>query len=524
MRSTLTLLAVAATLASAPVAAQTTFNPFAPTLGFDVFTSGNFTVKASDTHGPLAVGGNLVLDGSAPLVMNTSGTYPTGTLNHANNYGLVVNGRIIYSGGNNPTYVNKGLVRVGNMTGSTAYDRDNNNAATDLQITGGQFNATPRVQKQNGHQAANTVTGAHGINFTTAFTTLVANSNIINNYSTTSACAGSMNFISLPTCMTQGNNPCNNWQVPLVANKINYINITTAADWAKLGSLGTMNLNNNGVQPSATSPLIINVQLSGSLAWNMPNMGSVSAQHGPYILWNFSNATEISFSNNNSVYGSVLAPLAAINKNGGNNLEGQVASASFILQTGEVHYQPFAVNLPQCASPSAIVLSLENITLAGERAEGGVALSWTGTGADEARMRVERSEDGRTWGPLSIAVQGGRSFDADAPASAVQYRLTEVQPDGSIQYSNTVRVAAARVAAALQVGPNPFQHTLSVVVPQGGAGTLRLTDAAGRTVAQEAAVEGATATFQNLGSLPAGMYLLVHTTSAGVQSVTKLVR
>ncbi len=513
-RSTFTPLGQAAAWLALVIPFSATAQSFSPTgaaLGFNVFTTGNFTVVGGDTHGPVAVGGNMVLAGSAPLVMNTTGTYPTNTPNSAANYGLVINGVVSYVSGNNPTYVNHGLVRIANTTGTTLYDKDNNNSNTDLQLTSGAFNSIPRVQKQNGLQDKTTTTLAHGINFGTATTQIAQASSTINGYVATN-CQSKLNYIPMPSC-----NSCNP-ALALVANKVNFVNITTQSQLAALLSVGSLNVS---PAPTATSPLIFNVTLGGTISWPVPNMGGVGGQDGPYILWNFPNATAINFSGgqyNNSVYGTILAPQAAITKDGGNNFEGQVLSSSLSLNTGEIHYQPFAALLPVCGT----ALALEDLSLAAAREGSAVRLTWRALTPDSYALTLERSTDGHFWTRIAGNLAGASYQDAGAPAGPLQYRLRAGAAGGDVRFSNIVRVAGGMGATTVTASPNPFTDALTIAGVDDARKAVLL-DATGRTVAQSVFADGVVR-LEGLFALLAGLYLLRVEDAQGGITMQKMVK
>lgn len=449
----------------------------------------------------------MVLAGNAPLVMNTSGTYPTNTLNSPNNYGLVINGVVNYNNGGSPTYVNNGLIRIANTSGTTLHDKDNNNANTDLQLTSGTFNAVPRVQKQNGWQDKTTATLAHGIDFGTAASQITQASAIINGYAAAN-CQGKINYIPAPSC-----NSCNP-TLAIVPNKVNFVQITTASQLSALLSVGSLNVS---PAPTATSPLIFNVTVVGAINWSVPNLAGISGQNGPYILWNFPNATSINFANNNSVYGTILAPQAAITKDGGNNFEGQVLSTSLSVNTGEIHYQPFAAQLPVCGT----ALALEELALTAARQANAVRVTWRGMTTEGYSLTLERSMDGKGWTGIAQTLTGGTYRDATAPSSALQYRLRAVAASGDALFSNVANVASAKMETAT-VAPNPFTNSITTTGIE-DARNVVLLDATGRIVAKAVSTAGA-ARFDALNDLPAGLYFLRIEGASGAASIQKVVK
>ncbi|RYZ23440.1 MAG: HYR domain-containing protein [Chitinophagaceae bacterium] len=319
---------------SLPVANCTGTQPFAPTAAaqnFNVFVQNGVTASAGDTHGPVAMGGNLTLGGQTIFTMNTNGTYPSGTLNNSGNYGMVIGGRVLFSGGNQST-VNQGYLRIGDATGAQIWYTDNNNAATNLKLTatGAGFNGNPSLMLQR-TQPTGTATQAHGLNFAAAFGSFADYNSRIASWSTGTDAA--INKITIPV----GSNP----HITLADNKINYISLT-AAQLNALTSQGSIIFDN---APAANRTLVINVTLNGNFSWTPANIGGITEANGAHIIWNFSGTGALSIDGSNSVYGTVFAPASAIVKNNPANLNGQVIGQSLQVGPGEIHYYPFASGL-----------------------------------------------------------------------------------------------------------------------------------------------------------------------------------
>lgn len=326
---------------SLPLANCTGTIPFAPTAAaknFNVFVSGAVTATGGDTHGPVAMGGDLYLNGQTIFTMNTSGTYPSGNLNDANNYGMVIGGRVQYTTGNQST-VNQGYLRIANATGSQLWYVDNNNNPTNLKLTatGAGFNGNPSLTLQR-VQATGTATQASGLDFTSAFSSLNTESNRISSWSSSNA-----SFLNKIT-IGSGSNP----HVTLADNKINYIDLTVT-QLNNLINQGSIIFDN---KPTATRTLVINVLSSGTINWTPANIGGISEADGAYILWNFNGSCTLNLNGSNAVYGTLLAPGASITKSNGNNLNGQIIAQALRVGSGEIHYYPFASSLgyPGCSN------------------------------------------------------------------------------------------------------------------------------------------------------------------------------
>lgn len=317
-----------------------TFNPFNVIEDFNVFSQNNVEFNNGHVDGAVALGGDLVLNGASTVAMANAGTYPNGSSSNAN-LGLVVGGKIIYTSGGY-SYLNSGNLSLGNTTGTKLWELDPNNATVNLRATSNAltgwngYNSLPALQVQKLQTAASATTTS-GLNFTTAFNTLASYSNTIAGYSATSACSSQLNIISI-----SGTSPT----VTLVPNKINVINIT-GTTFAGFTQITFTN------KPTANTPLIFNINHTGSLTDNFFQSIGLTNTDAGYILYNFYNATgNIQIEGGNTMYGSVLIPNGQFTWNNSNNLEGQVASKSFLLCAGEIHSNPFNACLPNCAAPS----------------------------------------------------------------------------------------------------------------------------------------------------------------------------
>ena len=114
----------------------------------------------------------------------------------------------------------------------------------------------------------------------------------------------------------------------------------------------------NGVTPSAGTPLIINVA-GTSGTFESARFNGAGEGVGKYVLWNFSGFDALTLGGSTEMYGSVLAPNAALTYDRGNPLRGQIAAKSFsITGNGEIHHYAFTPEVPttvKTVSPEAPV-------------------------------------------------------------------------------------------------------------------------------------------------------------------------
>ena len=503
--------------ASLPVLSTAQSNPSLYANGFNVFTQTGITLQNGDTHGPLATGGNLTLNGAAILSMNYTGTYPFGA-NNANNYGLVVNGRIYYTSGQVST-LNQGYLRLGNVTGTTLYDHDNNGASSNLQATSGSYGSSPRLEVQR-YQDKTTATTASGIDFVAAFNEFNYNTALINSYRNTTTCAGNFNYITIPSGVS---NP----QITLMTGKVNYIDLTES-QLNNLNTQGSITFTNS---PNANRLLIINVRTTnGTYSWTPFNAAGLNESDAAYILLNFPDATNLTIAGSNAVYSAIYAPGANVNKTSNGNVNAQIIAKSLSMtSSGEIHYYPFAGSLPACGNTAAgqlnnfssVPLSVGSIDLYISAKNDGNELAWkVANEKDMLAYKAERSDDGVSFRTLSTVTAVGNApvnaysaIDAQpATGASTYYRIVAVSKNGLMQYSNTVQLRAARTGSSATAWPTPFSGTLSVQAGAGyeAGGRLQITDLSGRIVLAKSFTAGAGEVIRidEASSLIPGTYVL----------------
>ncbi len=313
------------------------FNPVASSKGFNVFAREGVEFQNGHTDGAIAMGGNLTLKGAVNVAMSNSGSYPNG-LNNSNNFGLVVGGRINYTSGS-VSYLNNGFFRLGSTTGTTLWAQDPNGANVNLRATSNAqagwtgYNSNPALQVQK-QQTSASATSASDIDFNVAFNELITSSNLMSNYVSGSTCSSELNIISV-----SGATPT----ITLASNKTNVINIT-GSNLLNITQLQFAN------KPTATRPLIININQTGNFIWDAYSVTGLAISDSKYIIYNFYNCTgTITMNGSDLFYGTILAPQAAFTWNVTNNLEGQIIAKSVLICNGEIHDQSFEACLPDCS-------------------------------------------------------------------------------------------------------------------------------------------------------------------------------
>jgi choice-of-anchor A domain-containing protein len=309
-------------------------SPTDPAKNFNVFTLGNTTLKTNESQGPIAIGGDLTIEGSYQVATQNAGTFEVNSLK----IGLLVNGKVNYQSGSALKVNSNGYVKIGNSTGSTVWYADPNNATPPIKITpNSNYNSSPIIMLQASAPTLavsvnnNPVFQPDLLDFASAFQTMKASSISISQ-NTQTVKLTDPNGLSIPNT-----NLPNQVKINL-QNGLNYWNIS-AAD---LNAVQVLDFTSN--KPTATKVLIINVDAAGTFDWKVWNQTGISFENCPYIMYNFYNTTKLNITNGSGIKGTVFAPFADIAKGSGNqsNIEGQVIANSFSHTGGAVHYAIFS--------------------------------------------------------------------------------------------------------------------------------------------------------------------------------------
>lgn len=339
MKNATRLMFTALVALAVPALAQ---SPTTPALNFNVFLEKGASLTTNETEGPVAMGGNLTLSGSYQVAAHSAGNYRINNTPVA----LVVNGKVIYSGGQRVQVLNNGHVKIGDSTGSFVWYKDMNNAYSPIRITpGANYNGSPRIEMSANAQTLGNINASNNpvfekttINFSDAFNTFrnsaIAMSQMADNASLTNPNGQTIAHTNLPS------------QVKInLNNGINVLNITGT-------DLNACQIFTYNQRPTANQVLIINVNAPGAFSWNTWNQAGIGFTECPYVLYNFYNTTTLDMVSGSAVEGTVFAPNADIIKNGNqSNIEGQVIAKSFVHGGGEVHYAIFSPSItPTSAS------------------------------------------------------------------------------------------------------------------------------------------------------------------------------
>ena len=286
-------------------------NGLSAAYGYNAFIQNDVTIQSGDTEGPIAMGGNLTIDGSFTVATQSAGSYFDN--NEELGASLVIDGKVIYQA-KEGINLNQGYLKIGDLTGSTVYDLDNNNVATNTRVTAGDYNETPRILLQR-NQTLESVNAPDIIDFEAAFEEL-------------NSASISLSQLKNNIIIENGN------KITLADSTLNVLNLTGE----ELNNLTNFTFNN---QPTVDSPLLINVDAEGEFAWNVQNQAGIGDQHGGFIVYNFYNNSQITIEKGTTIMGSVLAPSSHVIKMSSDNINGQVIAKSYIHMNGELHQHPF---------------------------------------------------------------------------------------------------------------------------------------------------------------------------------------
>ncbi|MBL0146805.1 MAG: choice-of-anchor A family protein [Chitinophagaceae bacterium] len=454
-------------------------NPLASAQDFNIFTEGNLTINAGDIEGAIAVGGNLVIQGNC----NRTSSNATGKQSYVTiggiKYAVLVGGGLSgVNGGKLFTIDGKAgatddhFVRFNTLSGSTTIT---NSGGIDIGSPATN-NLNRYIRINSTSQATSTIENtASLINFAAAFADFRSKSNAMGLKvgNVTPTVSGGQATLNL------GNNTNNVWNISgTTLNSYNQINLT-------------------GILPSATNPLVINVNATGTYNWSNLKFiiagesdNFIEVNRAPYIIWNFyNNISALNILNSNLLIGSILAPDANITNNGSGNITGQVIARTYTKPwAGELHIAKFSANI------SLGVLAAQEINIAPVLNNNIVTVNWqTINENNTSYFEVERSYNNNSFETIyrayTFVANGGNGtyhFNDNTFANTSNtlfYRIKMVDQNGRATYSKTATVKIAQ-QTQITVWPNPFVSTVSFTYTalQTSALNVRLLDVSGKQI------------------------------------------
>ena len=342
------------------------------------------------------------------------------------------------------------------MTGSIIPNNGNN--PTHLVPTGDSYGSKPQVALATVQPPAS-VNQSGLINFASAFSAFASQS------ADMASCANSL-------VLTNSNRTALSF--PLSANTNAYVTLTPGTQnvlnisAANLANINTLTFNNS---PTSTMPLIINVNTSGvsnNFSWTPGNFNGVQNSGVPYMLWNFSTATQVTIGGSSTVPGTIYAPGATVNDNDQNGLNGGIIAAAYAQgglggspNGGQVQNNPFAGTIQSCSTPQlTISLSAGTSTaVPGGIVHYTVSVTNSGSAAYSAATFTDSLS-----GVIDDATYNG---DASASAGSVSYTSPNLTWTGSL----AVGAAATITFSATVNNPDAGDKSLVSTVTSTSTGS-----------------------------------------------------
>ncbi len=330
-----------------------------------MFVGGNTTLNSTSIGGPLALGGNLTLGTSSFNVASQNGGTFT-VSGDAHPTGLLVGGNVNWASGGSNSAVNvqsNDYVKIGDMTGSAVLTNGNTHVLPSG--PGHSFDSHPQIAEVVNQTTAVNQSGLIG--FSSAFSTFRANSANLASCTGTVVLTGA-NGTPLPATLP----PSTNAYVVLTSGVQNVLNITAA----NLANIKLLQFNNNNSPvPTASTPLIINVDTTGvgnNFNWaTPPNFNGLQNASAAYILWNFPTATTLTLGGSSTIPGTIYAPGSTVAENDQNGLNGGVIAGAYTqggpngsFNGGQVTPSAFNTTVQSCAAGQVTIYKTADVTTA----------------------------------------------------------------------------------------------------------------------------------------------------------------
>ena len=437
-------------------------SPTAPAQGFNVFTQHGATFTQSECEGPVAVGGDLTLQGTYNFSIHNNFVYTVGGLN----IGLLVGGKINYTSGSSFQVEQNGYVKIGDGTGSYVwYNYSGNNIRVTQNNGVGYSNNYPDIELNNnasgfgGVSASNNPVIQSGlINFATQFSTLQSTATSIG------ACTDNANIYNSPN---QNAVAISHTSIPSGSNL--YIQLHSGTNVLNLTGADLDHISGMTFQPQAPDAshiLVINVNASGSYNWESWNNAGVSESNAPYILYNFYNTTSLTIDgNSNYICGTVFAPFAAITKTTNSGvIAGQVIADSYI-QTGqgEIHSENFVPAVSGCSVAVSAPVAAFTINTSTQCLSGN-SFTFTNTSTGTGNTYSWDFGDGTT----STSASPAKTY---ATANTYTVTLTATNTGGTNTATHNVTVNAAPAITTNPAATTAVCNGASVTYTAAASGT-----------------------------------------------------
>lgn len=189
------------------------------------------------------------------------------------------------------------------------------------------------------------------------------------------------------------------------------------------------------------------------------------------------------------------------------------ANLNFVEKTGLDSFS--LMTLSTIDNPLPILLTGFNATCTGNT----VLLTWqTGKEENSSHFNIEKSTDGARWTTIGTVPAAGTSatekdysYTDNDPGNSNDYRIAEVDLDGSLEYTRIIRTSCG-LADGFSVWPNPFHDRvfLNIVAGNASQAVIKVFDSKGAIVKiqQTTLLRGVNQVGIDLKSLAGGLYQL----------------
>ncbi|MBK8701457.1 MAG: Ig-like domain-containing protein [Saprospiraceae bacterium] len=401
-------------------------------------------------RGPLAVGGNLVLN-------NSTGT--AGEVNKDNNgtyvfpgdgsttTGLLVNGSVTWTAGR-LRVMNSKYIHIGNSTGSSSSDNGTNSPTFVFPSTSNYFSAI-KVEGSIDQ------TPSPAVFQTSPFDLITLFDNYKNNSFGLSNCTGNVQLQTSSGVNISGNTVGSPQVVYInsLVTGVNHLKLTTAS----LSNITGFVFQGSGI-PSSTKTLVITLVPTGNYTWNTPTFSGISSANSPYIMWNYSGGTTytISVLGTNTLYGTIFAPNFNITKSGTGTIYGGIIAKTLSIGSGNIYYYPFNASVPNCCTnlTSAGSITGDESGVCGYDAASTVNVSSASGGSGTLEYRWDQStNNGSTWQEISGA--SATTYNPGVITTNTQFRRKARRRGcNNYVYSNIISKTVTPIGATISGNAN----------------------------------------------------------------------
>jgi len=281
---------------------------------FNLVVEETVSFQGGGFGGAVAMGGDLLIESSMVVAGNEASSFYGN--NETNPVGLYIGGAVQYLSGGVVQVNSDSYLKLKDLTGSTVHVRDNNNALTNTRVTADEYLDQPMIQMQNRQNSASPKRDTT-YNIQAVFELSRTVSALLSEKQTTNS------IVITGAAAT----------IDLYDNQENVVTITGS----DLSALTSFTISNN---ISQSTPLIINIDAPGSSSIALPAFAGINSSDAAFVILNFYNATNLTFTGGGSSIGAILAPDADVVKSMTGNINGQVIAKSFVMQAGEVISYP----------------------------------------------------------------------------------------------------------------------------------------------------------------------------------------